>query len=113
MTILPKFTHAPILRLLSTGVVCLASLLVLPAFAQDDNAMSVEEFVKRKDQWPRLQGTGTSLTIEGRRLGGGPERLVFANCDLLFQFAEGVHPPNSKTNAIQVTGSIEARQGKQ
>ncbi|MFO1095578.1 MAG: hypothetical protein U0992_20085 [Planctomycetaceae bacterium] len=107
----PACARLPAVYALWSAVVTLAALAAGSALAQDISAMSVEEFMSRKEQWPRLQGT--SLTIEGRRLGGGTERLFFVNCDLLFQFAEGVRPPMPTSKSIQVSGSIETRQGKQ
>jgi len=81
-----------------------------PAAAQDDDAMSIEEFVQKRDRWQILQGA--TLKIEGRKRGLSDERLSFNNCDLLFQFAEGVKPPPANGKNVQVSGSIETRQGK-
>lgn len=88
---------------------CLA-LAAAPVAAQDDNAQSVEDFLRQRDKWPRLQGA--SLTIEGQYRILTDERLLFKNCDLLFQFAEGVRPPTVRGRTIQVTGALEMRQGK-
>ncbi|MBL8850189.1 MAG: hypothetical protein JNG89_10920 [Planctomycetaceae bacterium] len=90
-------------------VVCLC-VAVAPATAQDDDAMSVEEFVQKRDRWQILQGA--TLKVEGRYRGLNDDRLSFTNCDLLFQFADGVKPPPARDKIVQVSGSIETRQGK-
>jgi len=83
-----------------------------PLAAQDEDAMSVAEFVRQEPKWPRFQGTGTTLKVEGRWRILNDDRLLYTNCDLLFVMGDGVRVPTSRGKSVQVTGTLETRQGK-
>lgn len=94
----------------AVAFVACSCVVCLTAQAQDDDAMSVQEFMTKRERWPILKGA--TLKVEGRYRGVSDERLSLTNCDMLFEFAEGVKPPPTRGRTVQVSGSIESRQGK-
>lgn len=94
----------------AAALLCFA-LHARPAQAQDDDAISVAEFVRQQPRWQRLQGT--TLKVEGRRLALNNDRLMFKNCDLQFIIGEDVRVPSAPNRSVQVTGTLGTRQGKQ
>jgi hypothetical protein len=97
-------------------LLCAAALLsftlhALPVLAQDADAISVAEFVRQQPRWQRMQGS--TLKIEGRRLALNDQRLMFKNCNLPFVLGEEVRVPTGPNKSVQVTGTLDTRQGKQ
>lgn len=81
------------------------------ASAQDEDAWSIEEFVQKRSKWSLLKGT--TLKVEGRYPVMGERRMSFSNCDgLIFEFADGVRQTTSRSKTVQVSGSLDSRQGK-
>lgn len=73
-------------------------------------ARSIQSFVEAKDRWEST--IGASWRLEGRYSIIGRENLRFVNCPMLFVLGPGVTPPAGRRSNLEVTGSIEKRQGK-
>lgn len=112
MKIDSDLTHRirPVLTAALVVCSCLAGGAI--ANAQDFDAMSVGEFVQKQSKWSQLRGT--TLKVEGRYRSKTDRQMLFTNCDdLLFEFADGVRQPTSRSRTVQVTGKLgNSKQGK-
>lgn len=73
-------------------------------------ARSIMAFVQAEEQWPKT--IGTSWRLEGRYALIGDDTLKFMNCKMPFIFGPNIERPPGRFKNLEVSGSIERREGK-